>query len=163
VPGDDLDRYPETLDQTGIIGAVLRPVRGFRVRLLQHRSAKALRGLHAAQHRSVQGSGDPLLGVHRLDRIGDRERRHHGVGAGPHRPHDRVHQLDRNQRAGRVVYQDYLGLAGQRGQAEPYRLLPGGATGDHRHRRPQLVLGQQRADLGYRLGWRDHDDQLDRW
>ena len=75
------------------------------VRLGQDVAGEALRGLHRAQRRAVDGRGHHVA-VDGLDGVGDRQHRHHGRLARAHRVHDRLDELDRRQGARGVVHQD---------------------------------------------------------
>ena len=97
--GDSLE-VPEAdaLDQARIVGGLLaagRLVGGF-----EDGTAEALWRLDGAQLAAVQGLDDQgVAGSYALDRVGDRDARHHGVGPGAYGGSNGVDEVRRDERA----------------------------------------------------------------
>ena len=120
---------------------------------------EALRGLHGAQRRPVDGRHHRAVGTDLLDGVDDREAGHHGVGAAPHRRDHRVDQRARHQRAGRVVHQHDLDRRREHGQRPAYRVAAGVTAVDDDQLGAVVRRGEHRAHLvGTSRRHGDHDE-----
>ncbi len=126
-PGHRAHREPQLLDQAGVVGGLAPEAVG----LPQHGGGEGLGRLHRHQLRPVDG-GDHLAVGDPLQRVGHRQHRDGASGgASLHGPDHRREQGGVDQRAGRIVDHDHLGLVGYRRQSGPDRVGPGRTAGHH--------------------------------